>query len=576
MTTVPPPTMDEAALYDLADQGRPGAWGRTWNWFEAKLAALAERANPILVKETRQALKSRQFIVTFLVVLLGCWIVSFIGIAVVGPQIYFAAAGPGMLAAYYTILMVPLTLVVPFTAFRSLAAEQEENTFDLLAITTLGSRQIVTGKLASALVQMVVYLSAVSPCIAFTFLLRGVDAVTVAVLMAVAVFGCIALSMASLLIGAIARIRNTQVVISVALVLALATAGWGLWAMGIVVIEMGSAPFREPEFLLALVAMAAVYITSFGLLHAAATAQVAFVSENRSTPLRRWMMAQQGCLCGILAGVAFEEEFRRGVVHLEMTGAILVILSTFGAAYWFLMGSLMTGEWPHLSRRVQRSLPTSRVWRPFLSLLNPGPGSGYLFAIANMSMLVAAGLTGVAVAEWMSGWPGWTVVRPGGQSMTETAVYYGIFAWSYLVAFLGFGRLIINALRKWAYVPMTAAFLIQLILLLSAIGVPTVIQMTSRELRNSGHTLWQTTNPVWTLAELADRGPGNVQAEMLVLILPALALIALLLNMRSVATELLLQKIPVPVRIVEDEAELRAAGSRQPASPWDEDEPQPA
>ena len=53
------------------------ALDRVWTAIETRLAALAERANPILVKETRQALKSRQFVVTFLIVLVACWIVSF-------------------------------------------------------------------------------------------------------------------------------------------------------------------------------------------------------------------------------------------------------------------------------------------------------------------------------------------------------------------------------------------------------------------------------------------------------------------------------------------------------------------
>jgi hypothetical protein len=571
MTTVPPTTLDETTAFGDGVEARDSKWVQTWNWFETRLAALAERANPILVKETRQALKSRQFIITFLIVLLGCWIVSFIGIAVVGPQIYFAAAGPGMLAAYYTILIIPLSLVVPFTAFRSLAAEQEENTFDLLSITTLGSRQIVTGKLTSALVQMVVYLSAVSPCIAFTFLLRGVDAITVAVLMTVAVLGCIALSMASLLIGAVARVRNTQVIISVALVLALAGAGIGLWFLGIAIIAEGSATYREPQFLILAVGMMAIYITTFGILHAAATAQVAFVSENRSTPLRRWMMAQQACLCGSLGGITYFAWQQIGAVRSDEMAIILIIMATVGSAYWYFMGSLMTGEWPHLSRRVQRSLPTSIMLRPFVSLLNPGPGSGYLFAISNLTTLIVLGMTGILLVGWINGLRGLGTAG-GGRPSIETAIYFAIFAWSYVVAFLGFGRLIINALRKWAFVPMTAAFLIHLVMFLAAIGIPTVLQLTSRELRNSGYTLWQMTNPVWTLGELASRGPDNVQAQVLVLILPTVALVALVLNMRSVATELLLQKTPVPVRIIEDEAELQAALPHQPSSPWDVDE----
>jgi len=48
----------------------------------AWLEAIADRANPILVKETRQALKSRQFVLTFLVVLIACWIASFAVVAI--------------------------------------------------------------------------------------------------------------------------------------------------------------------------------------------------------------------------------------------------------------------------------------------------------------------------------------------------------------------------------------------------------------------------------------------------------------------------------------------------------------
>ena len=44
-----------------------------------------------------------------------------------------------------------------------------------LSITTLKPRQIISGKLGSSIVQMAVYFSAITPCLAFTYLLRGVD-----------------------------------------------------------------------------------------------------------------------------------------------------------------------------------------------------------------------------------------------------------------------------------------------------------------------------------------------------------------------------------------------------------------
>ena len=93
----------------------------------------ADRLNPILVKETRQALKSRQFVVTFLIVLVSCWTASFAVVAIVGPDVYYVASGPRMLYVYAVILAFPLTLIVQFSAFRSLASEQEENTYELLS-----------------------------------------------------------------------------------------------------------------------------------------------------------------------------------------------------------------------------------------------------------------------------------------------------------------------------------------------------------------------------------------------------------------------------------------------------------
>ncbi|HEX6963740.1 MAG TPA: hypothetical protein VF175_17870, partial [Lacipirellula sp.] len=414
------------------------------------------------------------------------------------------------------------------------------------------------GKLASATVQMLVYLCAVSPCIAFTFLLRGVDAITLAILLSVAVLGSLALSIVSLLIGAVARVKNTQVVISVGLVLGLAGAFILAVMLGYAIIEEGSYVYRDPEFWLAMSVLATLYVTTFGLVHSAAAAQIAFISENRSSPLRRWMLAQQACFCGWVGGFAYAIYAWQGNGMNEWP-MLMVLAGGVAAGYWYVMGTMLTGEWPHLSRRVQRSLPQSTTGRAFLSLFNPGPGTGYLFAVSNLTLLIAAALVVIA-ASGAVGTP-WMPI--------ETAVYFLILAWSYVVAFLGFGRLLVVTMRRWVYVPMAAAFLLHVILLLTAIGVPTVIQLTSRQLRNSGYTLLQMSNPIWTLYELLDRGILAVEGNTLIFIIPAAALMALILNMRSVATELLHHRIAAPVRVVEEEAELHPAPAAKPSSPWE-------
>ena len=46
----------------------------------AWLEGLGDRFNPIVVKEVRQALKSRQFVGTFLLLLLAAWAGSIFGV----------------------------------------------------------------------------------------------------------------------------------------------------------------------------------------------------------------------------------------------------------------------------------------------------------------------------------------------------------------------------------------------------------------------------------------------------------------------------------------------------------------
>src|SRR3954469_3974489 len=154
-----------------------------WERVERLLDGIGDRLNPILVKEARQAMKSRQFVVTFALLLIGGWAWTVLFIAAGIPAIYYSPVGPALLHGYFLVLSVPLLIVVPYAAFRSLAGEWEDGTFELLSITALSARQIVSGKLASAVLQMMVYYSALAPCIAFTYLLRGIDIVTVALLL---------------------------------------------------------------------------------------------------------------------------------------------------------------------------------------------------------------------------------------------------------------------------------------------------------------------------------------------------------------------------------------------------------
>jgi hypothetical protein len=512
----------------------------------------ADRLNPILVKETRQALKSRQFVVTFLIVLVSCWTASFAVVAIVGPDVYYVASGPRMLYVYSVILAFPLTLIVPFSAFRSLAAEQEENTYELLSITTLTAGQIVTGKLGSAAVQMIVYLCAVSPCIAFTYLLRGVDVPMIMFLLAYFVFLSMGLSMLGLLAGTSAKVKHTQALISLLLVLCLALVLLGTISFIEELVQQNFVDVRDPWFWLGNLVALSFYVLVFGLLHAAATAQVSFPSENRSTTLRKRMLYLQACFLGWMSILPLTND------RVDLREATILLAAVGSIGFWFVMGWLLTSEWPHLSRRMLRSLPASTLGRVCLTWLNPGPNTGFVFAVGSLTAVVI-GL--FAVAMWLpqsaNAWPG-----------REALYYFLILSWCYAVFFLGLGKLLVAAVRTVTFVQLSAGFLLHLVLFLIACGIPQVIYLMTPSLRlGDQFSYLQITNPVWVLFSVVQQWPVE-EANVLLIIVGAAALLMLLLNIRTIAADVSYRPRMLPERVQEDEAALHPAPAHPPSSPW--------
>src|SRR5262249_48622543 len=73
------------------------------------------------------------------------------------------------------ILLFTCILFVPAYTGLRLAAERSEVNVDLLFITTLRPRAIITGKFASAVLLAIMIFSACTPFMSFTYFLRGID-----------------------------------------------------------------------------------------------------------------------------------------------------------------------------------------------------------------------------------------------------------------------------------------------------------------------------------------------------------------------------------------------------------------
>ncbi|WP_371745518.1 ABC transporter permease [Myxococcus sp. CA033] len=133
-----------------------------------------DRLNPLVVKEVRQGLRTRVFWACFGLMLLACLVLALVAFVHTREEA-FAHHGQGYFFAFFICLAVVHFFVIPYSAYRSLAREREDDTWVLLVLTGLGPRRILRGKVSSFLVQAALYASAVGPFLLFSYYLNGIS-----------------------------------------------------------------------------------------------------------------------------------------------------------------------------------------------------------------------------------------------------------------------------------------------------------------------------------------------------------------------------------------------------------------
>jgi hypothetical protein len=534
-----------------------------WQQFEELLGRASDYLNPILVKEARQALRSRQFTATFFVMLASGWMWSILGLALLGPSAYYGATGPSMFYWYFVILAAPLIIAIPYYAYQSLSSERQDRTYELVSITALDASGILIGKLGGIVMQMVVYLSALFPCLAFTYLLRGLDIFSV---MLVVLYTCLlslGLAMIGLLLATLAPTRGRQIVQGVVFAVLL------FWVFITTISFMGTLVYTaaiaigDREFWTVNFSLALLYANAFTITFLSARATLTTASQNRSTALRLALVVAQ------LSAVAWF-----GWSATRFDGDMIYGLIFLSTVVWYGSGILLVGESGKLSPRVRRGLPQSWLGRVVLAWLVPGSGSGYMFVITNMLMLtLVATLFSmpivVLIAKSLGGIPVSASNNSNGDAYRVLEAC--IVATSYIAIYLGLARLIFSAARRVDEVKLSFRILIGLVLIIIGGGGPWVLQLSAMPDR-SHYSALQITNPVWTLWEYCVRsGPPAGTSVWPVTMLPLAALLIWGLNLPSLARETLQTHQANPKRIEEEDAEIFAArmAPQGPASPWD-------
>ncbi|MSR57694.1 MAG: hypothetical protein EXS05_08480 [Planctomycetaceae bacterium] len=486
-------------------------------------ASIIERAsdwlNPILVKETRQSLKSRQFMATFFLMLTAAWLISVFGIVISGAGVEYRAIGGAFFFFYYVVLSVAIFLIVPFGAFRSLLSERDLHTWEVLSITTLKPRQIVWGKFASAVVQLFIYYSAITPFIAFAKLLNGIDVPTIAFVLVASMLGSMVLTLVALTASTLGSQRYWQVFLTLGML------GGLLMCLFFALTRVGAGMqfgfgFDEPGFWWAIAVMIS-FVAAYGLLLLQiAIAQLTFDADNRSSGIRLaaagifWLALLWFLALLLFGGTAGLPSATGGVLN-----GMLMTFTILSGIHWFMFGLFAATEPDVLSRRVRRDLGRLGLFRVLAAPFVPGGGRGLVYLIGHMSILLAF----VIGASLMFG------------TVDELTVRFAMGVWCYSVIFIGLGAALSRVARSVSgdFRPSHARVLTMLFLAVASILPQTLYFLDRFRANPNDSPVYFISDPFSTLYRLREGSINTQQSNLLLFVLGIGAVVSLVVNLRA-------------------------------------------
>ena len=498
-----------------------------WGWVDRTVVRATTWLNPILVKEARQSLKSKQFVVTFFLLLTASCLWTVMAIVFNSPEVYYVPSGDEVMGGYFVILSVSMFAFVPIVAFRSLAAELDEGTYEMLAITRLSAWGIVTGKMNSAMLQMLIYFAAIVPCLAFTYLLRGIGISTIALCIVIAFVVATVLTSFALALSTVAKGRTLQTFLLVGLVALIVMVEFTCCGL----VFDAVIPGRWSGTWFGFTSGFGMALSFVVLFLAAAAASIAPMTENRSTRLRAIMFGQQILWIVTMCYVAWSTE------EVEFINAGLMFL----AIYWYFAGTLMLGESNEMSPRVRRGLPATFGTRMLFSWWMPGPGTGFMFVVSTaMSGMVVMGAAGTLAMQL------------GIDRSIETPPWVTGFIMSgLLVGYLGTVRLLSMPFLARVGPNFVIPLVIGVGLLFLGPIIPCTVDVIMTGQIAPSYSVLHAFNWSWTFVEIFDNGVGLEVAAVTYFI----GMIVLIVNLIPLFREFRRYRIAVPRRVLEDRAD---------------------
>ena len=346
----------------------------------------SDRLSPMVVKEVRQIVRGREFNYSFMISLIIGLLVAFFGAA--NASASGGTTGQWVFSALTAGLALLGVAIVPFGAFSALRNERLEQTMDLITVTSLSTRKVIVGKLLAQGVKLATLFAGMAPFVATSFLLGGIDFVTIVVSLAGVFLASLWVCAAALLLSSASKARGISAALlgGGLLLLILFVGGTNLLpriifglagGAGVGAVAFGAPAGREGWWLLGIfTTLGAVSLVNLVLL---AENRLSSPVENKATGPRLGFFVQFLAVILLFIGVAFYgPPLPRPSEPMAVIGLLqLSIVAAFTVTEGF-----------SVSRRVQRQLQTTR-WRFTRAILGPGGGRGAAYVLLQMGLLLS-------------------------------------------------------------------------------------------------------------------------------------------------------------------------------------------
>jgi hypothetical protein len=354
------------------------------------LARLEDRANPIVVKEARQAVRSR-WIITMLALELVALLLLTAGAAIFGignPSNDFDGTGFEVFMTINGGLMLLCTLAVPAYVAARLGSERTGAAADLLYTTSIGPASIVWGKTAVAMMIATLLVSAAAPFLVVSYLLRGIDLPTIAFIIGfdfVVILFCaqLAITIAALPVSAILRIFAGILAVPAILYL-----GGGLMSSVFFFGGVSVASF-DADVWKGVAAFVVIAVGLSGMLFVLTVAMLAPTHTDRAVLARTYTTA----FWAITGAIAF-------FTAVDTASADAVGI---WATIWTLIASaslaLAAGERRQFASRLLRRIPRNPILRPIRVLFMSGAATGLLWSTLLAAATIATWYTVAATTD---------------------------------------------------------------------------------------------------------------------------------------------------------------------------------